>query len=108
MIKSFLNKINLSRNQIRNKMSEVIKQDTQRNTEIKCRVGSDEEFQKKIEIAKKLTSNNGTILRQDDVFFNCNSGRLKLRYIEVRSQFNPPKKNLISFISGFQSTISSV
>lgn len=81
MIKSFVSKLNL--NQIRNKMSEVTIHDTLRNTEIKCRVGSDEKFQKKIEIAKKLTSNSGTILKQDDVFFNCNSGRLKLRYIEV-------------------------
>lgn len=107
MIKSFLKKLNLP-NQTRNKMSESTKHNTLRNTEIKCRIGSDEEFQKKIEIAKNLTSNNGTILKQDDVFFNCNSGRLKLRYTEVRIFFLF-LQNLKSFLFvGIKSSISSV
>lgn len=111
MLKSFVSKINQTNHHIRAKMSVTRKHDTLRNTEIKCRIGSDEEFQKKIEIAKKITSSNGTILKQDDVFFNCNSGRLKLRYTEVRNQFifNQNLHNLtFNYYPGIKISISSV
>lgn len=54
-----------------------------RNIEIKARVGSDEEFQKRIDIAKKLTESEGETIPQHDVFFNATKGRLKLRYLKV-------------------------
>ncbi|XP_013100726.2 uncharacterized protein LOC106082645 [Stomoxys calcitrans] len=60
----------------------------ERNIEIKARVGSDEEFTKRVEIAKTLTKSNGEVIVQRDVFFNSQSGRLKLRYLQppARSQ----------------------
>lgn len=54
-----------------------------RNIEIKARISNDAGFQKRIEIAKKLASTQGEILKQRDVFYKVNSGRLKLR-MEVR------------------------
>ncbi|XP_055912426.1 uncharacterized protein LOC129946317 [Eupeodes corollae] len=53
-----------------------------RNIEIKARVGSDSEFEAKVNIAKKLTSSEGELLVQKDVFFNSQTGRLKLRFTE--------------------------
>lgn len=60
----------------------------ERNIEIKARVGSDDEFDKRIEIAKTLTKSSGEVIVQRDVFFNSQSGRLKLRYLQppARSQ----------------------
>lgn len=61
-------------------MSETPK--TLRNIEIKARIADRAEFERKIEIAKKLTTNYSKI-EQRDVFFNVTSGRLKLRFLEV-------------------------
>ncbi|XP_037808784.1 uncharacterized protein LOC119601719 [Lucilia sericata] len=60
----------------------------ERNIEIKARIGSDEEFEKRVTIAKKLTNSNGELIVQRDVFFNSQSGRFKLRYLQppARSQ----------------------
>lgn len=57
-------------------------EETKRNIEIKARIGSNEEFQRRIDIAKELTKTDGEILPQHDTFFNVPNGRLKLR-IEV-------------------------
>lgn len=54
-----------------------------RNIEIKARIANAEEFQKRICIAKRLTNNDGQILKQRDVFYKVSDGRLKLR-MEVR------------------------
>lgn len=54
-----------------------------RNIEIKARISDAEEFQKRICIAKRLTNNDGQILKQRDVFYKVSNGRLKLR-MEVR------------------------
>lgn len=53
-----------------------------RNIEIKARIGDLEEFERKREIAMKLTKDY-TVIKQRDVFFNVTAGRLKLRYLEV-------------------------
>ncbi|XP_046810784.1 uncharacterized protein LOC111683450 [Lucilia cuprina] len=60
----------------------------ERNIEIKARIGSDEEFEKRVAIAKKLTNSDGELIVQRDVFFNSQSGRFKLRYLQppARSQ----------------------
>ncbi|KAJ6637594.1 hypothetical protein Bhyg_10325 [Pseudolycoriella hygida] len=54
---------------------------TLRNIEIKARICDNKEFDRKIEIAKNLTTNY-TVIKQRDVFFNVTSGRLKLRFLE--------------------------
>lgn len=54
-----------------------------RNIEIKARVGSDEELQRRVEIAIKLTDTDGEIIDQHDIFYNVTNGRLKLRYSKV-------------------------
>lgn len=59
-----------------------------RNIEIKAQIADEEAFQKKVAIAKQLTGSSGEIIKQHDVFFNADKGRLKLRYLEVRSLFN--------------------
>lgn len=60
----------------------------ERNIEIKAKVGSDEEFEKRIQIAKDLTKTEPELIEQRDVFFNSQNGRLKLRYLKApaRSQ----------------------
>lgn len=60
----------------------------ERNIEIKARIGADEEFQRRIDIAKKLTNSEGELIVQRDVFFNSQTGRFKLRYLQppARSQ----------------------
>lgn len=55
-----------------------------RNVEIKARIFDSVQFERKIEIAKKLTKNY-TVIKQRDVFFNVTSGRLKLRFLEVQN-----------------------
>lgn len=52
------------------------------NIEIKARVANDAAFEKRIEIAKTLTSTAGQVLEQHDVFYKVSNGRLKLR-VEV-------------------------
>lgn len=66
-------------------MSEAV--NASRNIEIKARIGDNVQFERKIEIAKKLT-NNYTVIKQRDVFFNVTSGRLKLRFLEVNNNNN--------------------
>ncbi|KAI8124500.1 hypothetical protein FF38_12398 [Lucilia cuprina] len=60
----------------------------ERNIEIKARIGSDEEFEKRMAIAKKLTNSDGELIVESDVFISSQSGRFKLRYIQppIRSQ----------------------
>lgn len=60
--------------------------DKLRNIEIKARISDGNEFKRKIEIAKNLTDNY-TILKQRDIFFNVTNGRLKLRFLEVKNIF---------------------
>lgn len=55
-----------------------------RNIEIKAKIGSDDEYNRRVNIAKKLVGNEGEIIVQRDVFYNVSSGRLKLRYLKVR------------------------
>ncbi|XP_055632796.1 uncharacterized protein LOC129773225 [Toxorhynchites rutilus septentrionalis] len=55
-----------------------------RNVEIKARLSDEECFQRKVDIAKKLTGSSGEIIKQHDVFFNSLKGRLKLRYLETK------------------------
>lgn len=59
---------------------------TKRNIEIKARIANEEEFSKRVNIAKKLTDTEGEIIPQHDVFFNVTNGRLKLRYLQVCMQ----------------------
>ncbi|KAG4067317.1 hypothetical protein HA402_000308 [Bradysia odoriphaga] len=54
---------------------------TLRNIEIKARITDGTEFERKVEIAKKLTTNY-SVIKQSDVFFNVTTGRLKLRFLE--------------------------
>ncbi|KAM8718430.1 hypothetical protein ACLKA7_001612 [Drosophila subpalustris] len=62
----------------------------QRNVEIKARIpGGVDEFERRLDVAKKLTGAGGELIVQRDVFFKSpQGGRLKLRYLEApaRSQ----------------------
>lgn len=60
-------------------MSDVKVESTKRNIEIKARIANDAGFEKRIEIAKKLTNTESQILNQRDVFYKVANGRLKLR-----------------------------
>ncbi|GAB0095761.1 uncharacterized protein DMENIID0001_111820 [Sergentomyia squamirostris] len=53
-----------------------------RNVEVKASLGTDENFNRCIEIARKLCSSDGEVIRQHDVFFKATSGRLKLRFLQ--------------------------
>lgn len=54
-----------------------------RNVEIKAKLCDANEFNEKVNTAKKLTGKNEAIvIKQHDVFFNSTKGRLKLRYEE--------------------------
>ncbi|XP_037919754.1 uncharacterized protein LOC119657070 [Hermetia illucens] len=55
--------------------------ESSRNVEIKARLGSDENYKAAVEIARNLTSTDGEVIKQRDVFFNSREGRLKLRYM---------------------------
>ncbi|XP_055585810.1 uncharacterized protein LOC129738603 isoform X2 [Uranotaenia lowii] len=55
-----------------------------RNIEIKAQVGDKEAFQKKVAIAEGLTGAKAEVIKQHDVFFNSQKGRLKLRYLETK------------------------
>lgn len=50
-----------------------------RNIEIKARIANDAGYEKRVKIAKTLTSTVGEVLKQRDVFYNVSTGRLKLR-----------------------------
>lgn len=54
-----------------------------RNIEIKARLGNDEQFERRVQIARKLTSTEGKLIEQHDVFYNVTQGRLKLRFLKV-------------------------
>ncbi|XP_059620768.1 uncharacterized protein LOC132264544 [Phlebotomus argentipes] len=60
----------------------AMSQPDSRNVEVKARMGSDENFNRCVEIAKKLCSSEGEVIKQHDVFFNVTNGRLKLRFLE--------------------------
>ncbi|XP_034476906.1 uncharacterized protein LOC117783563 [Drosophila innubila] len=86
----YLNKIKSNANiNIRN-MSDATATPDQRNVEIKARIpGGVTEFERRLDVAKKLTGTGGELIVQRDVFFNSpQGGRLKLRYLEApaRSQ----------------------
>lgn len=52
---------------------------SKRNIEIKAQISNEQEFEKRINIAKELTKTEGEILMQHDIFYNVREGRLKLR-----------------------------
>lgn len=52
-----------------------------RNVEIKAKI---RDITRIISIAKQLCNNDGEILKQEDIFFKVQSGRLKLRNFQVR------------------------
>lgn len=54
-----------------------------RNIEIKAKIGSDEEFAKRVSIAKELTKTDGEVIQQHDVFYKATNGRLKMRFLKV-------------------------
>lgn len=60
-------------------MSNTTVEPSKRNIEIKARIVNDAGFEKRVEIAKSLTSTGGEILIQRDVFYKVSNGRLKLR-----------------------------
>ncbi|KAL7016011.1 hypothetical protein ACKWTF_016773 [Chironomus riparius] len=54
-----------------------------RNVEIKAKLCDENEFNEKVNIAKKLTGKiEAELIKQHDVFFKVTKGRLKLRYEE--------------------------
>lgn len=68
-----------------------------RNIEIKARLANATEYERRVEIAKKLTQTTGEIIKQHDVFYKVTNGRLKLRYVQVNNIFfflRWEKKNL--------------
>ena len=56
----------------------------QRNVEIKARIRED--FNTFVVKVKELSNSEGSLLRQEDIFFNSPNGRLKLRQIQVMSK----------------------
>ncbi|KAH8387645.1 hypothetical protein KR093_008509, partial [Drosophila rubida] len=71
--------------QIANMSSTTTSPPDERNVEIKARIpGGPEEFERRLEVAKKLTGAEGELIVQRDVFFNSpQGGRLKLRYLQA-------------------------
>ncbi|KAL9696187.1 hypothetical protein quinque_015472 [Culex quinquefasciatus] len=56
-----------------------------RNVEIKAQLaGGADGFQRRVDIARRLTGSEGELIRQRDVFFRAEKGRLKLRYLETK------------------------
>ncbi|ELT91902.1 hypothetical protein CAPTEDRAFT_165045 [Capitella teleta] len=53
-----------------------------RNVEIKASV---KDFEKFLSLAKELSGSEGTLLEQEDTFFNVPEGRLKLRFLKGRT-----------------------
>lgn len=53
---------------------------SKRNIEIKARIPDDSEFERRINVAKDLCGGDGELLKQRDIFYNVNNGRLKLRF----------------------------
>lgn len=79
------------------KMSSTVEA-TKRNIEIKARIADESGYEKRVEIAKKLTKTTGEILNQRDVFYKANNGRLKLR-MEVRIAPTSYYRNLIKLLN---------
>lgn len=79
------------------KMSSTVEA-TKRNIEIKARIADESGYEKRVEIAKKLTKTTGKILNQRDVFYKANNGRLKLR-MEVRIALTSYYRNLIKLLN---------
>ena len=50
------------------------------NVEIKAQVNNIEELTKR---ARELSGTEGELLQQEDTFFMCQNGRLKLRVLQV-------------------------
>lgn len=48
-----------------------------RNVEIKARIT---DYTKICKVAAELSQSEGTIIKQDDTFYNVNEGRLKMRF----------------------------
>uniref|UniRef100_A0A182MDM1 CYTH domain-containing protein n=1 Tax=Anopheles culicifacies TaxID=139723 RepID=A0A182MDM1_9DIPT len=65
--------------------------DKLRNVELKAKIHGEDAFAHRVAIAKKLTGTDGTVITQNDVFFNASKGRLKLRYLTHK------KSELISY-----------
>lgn len=57
--------------------------ENKRNIEIKARIHSAAEYERRVEIAKKLTNTDGEIIPQHDIFYKVPNGRLKLRFQKV-------------------------
>lgn len=53
---------------------------SKRNIEIKARIPGDIEFERRVNVAKELCGGDGELLKQHDIFYNVNEGRLKLRF----------------------------
>lgn len=58
-----------------------------RNIEIKARFANADEYERRVNIAKELTQTTGEIINQHDVFYNVPNGRLKLRYVQVSTNY---------------------
>ena len=54
------------------------------NVEIKARV---HDFVELVKRAKELSGSDGEVLEQEDTFFVCPKGRLKLRLLKVTTSF---------------------
>lgn len=61
--------------------------DSLRNIEIKARISNNTDFEDRIKIAKELTSTDGELIKQHDVFFKTTNNRLKLRYLDVSTLY---------------------
>ncbi|XP_053968311.1 uncharacterized protein LOC128869732 [Anastrepha ludens] len=84
----------------------------EKNVEIKARIGSEQEFERRMQVACELTKSSGELLEQKDVFFNLleeiDGRRLKLRYLQppdvsqliyyVRSNKTGPKLSTFNII----------
>lgn len=72
---------------------------SKRNVEIKARIADDIEFDRRVQIAKDLCNTDGELLKQHDIFYKVNDGRLKLR-MQVRNRFQLfPTKTSNGFFS---------
>ncbi|XP_058444395.1 uncharacterized protein LOC131426018 [Malaya genurostris] len=65
-------------------MSAVEASVASRNIEIKATIQDEESFRRMVKIAEQLTGSSGEVIKQHDVFFNAQKGRLKLRYLETK------------------------
>lgn len=72
--------------QLSGKITKIMEKSIQpaRNIEIKAKLESDDEYVRRVLIAKELTKTDGEHIQQHDVFYKANNGRLKLRFLQVR------------------------